>query len=683
MFLSLRLSKSILIRRGIFGVFSRRLLAITKPFSRENDYRKKNPFELELISLIDNRAHKQIHSLLDQENASERSRMSSSGYLNVMGKLSRTNRPASTLIALRIYRLVSASEAEKSAFNGFGLMYYLLLTFRYCDDISQLLELKEIWYSNYDYNNGSMKLRFNFHNAFIHTFLNTGQIVKAVELFERCMELLNEDDGTIVCHKLPSERVLENLAYNHDYTKLTEVLQLIVTEESNKLMPSQKSMLTHDFWMKYLNLGLDGNSYILIQFIYDNFIMKGVDSSSSNDFLFNTDIPKLFKDKVLTNDTIYRLLVLLASHGDISLTLAIIESLYVNRTMLGEKALTKDLCVQIIAAYCTSTEEFNDVSDLETQHDNSVEQVLDVVGGFNQKFQSNHISYKDISPYLSIKFNRYNVYDDNINKVYSQRLESEKKMLESLEHQLDKSLLIKKHGNPNLEASQFGNVLANLNILTSFTSHHINYIKTQGYPTETFTCFINSLLNHVNLYQNFSGMVRLLVVLHQINDRMTTEWLNDELMDIILHSISNSNAKLSSLTLFCHLKKEGVVISPFQYSCFIASSLRGNFHQQLQYFIYEYLQSFGHINNKTYYHLSYVPQNVINLSGETYKLFEFLKALKDTLVSKEIVNQYWKDNNLQSTPPDITDDNLESFNRHYNYQIDKRDNEYLKYTFSI
>ncbi|CUM53495.1 unnamed protein product [Debaryomyces tyrocola] len=636
------------------------------------------------------------------------------------------NKPEATSLATRLYyEVMILHEFEKreqkitqDVHNG--LAYFLLVSFQCCNDFTELITLKLLW-ENYIINKVDKPIyELLYHSAYINTFLNTTQNQIAIDHFEKTFEELTQLDTVGNYHQfdrydlllnLPTIRILDIMASNKDCERLQKWLLIIHDEQQIKLKNESndcKIILNENNWLRYLNVGLINNSYDLVKGIYDNFIMSGFsDGISTEDVLFRKDptISSSISGNVvldsINDETIFQILHTFAINGDVNLTLALIESHYIHKTMKGEKALTKDLCLKIIESYCYHPDLQNNWNEEEIiiskkSNDESVRRVLDVLNSFVVKFdtdKNNNISYRDITDAMSFKFVNYKVYDKNIRKARHKEFEISEKIRNP--DDIDKVPgLPRKISNKNIESSFQGNILANLETLSRFIVDHLEYLREKNYSKSTIILFINCILNHTNLYQNFSGTVKTLSTIHKVYPNMVTDYLNDDLINIILNSLANSNsAKISSFLLFkyFHNKKK---VTHDHYRCFISAILRGNFHDCLQFFLYNYLVDYGGIiDSKIMQMLQDLPSEVIQSSASTSALLPFIKdktKIKSNqqvsnypVISLHEINDFWKLKKLCYQEPYVGDANSIEFKRMYNHSFDVRDAHYLSYIFQL
>lgn len=565
---------------------------------------------------------------------------------------------------------LSPNDINQSCFN-------LMASFNVNNDFTQLVHLKALYYTYIHRYCDNKNLELLYLRAYLNSLINAKLHDQAVELYELAVTSLTSSTAERtykpdeVLQMLPTRRILDIFCLNQDFERLAKWLPFI--QNSNY-------KLLEDVWLKYLNFGLENSNYQIVKVIYDIFIMKGFEEGlTRKDALFTTSEGT---DKLLTlvtDDEIMAILHVFSINGDVNLTLQLIESHFVHKTLRGERALTNELCVKVVASYCYNK------AVAEDGKDESLKRVLDVLDGFILYFRNNKyqveisdisaITYQEVTSSLSHKFNNFNLVDENVEHSSRVRLNISDEILNLEENLLrENSVLPRKITNPNIHSSKQGNVLANLQNLRSILEDHINYIKESNYSTETMQIFINCVLNHINLYQNFSGIVLALTTLKFLNKHAVRDWLDDDSMLILLHSLSTSvGSKLSSLTVFKFLQASSkFTLDHKHYLYLIESSDRGEHFQPLfEYYIYKYLLAF---NGSTNPELA----SIVSSTGQYPILLDFISKAPTT----EQVDQFWTEHNFNSVEPTIADDDTKYSRRKYNHLVDIRDAESLRHILS-
>lgn len=589
-----------------------------------------------------------------------------------------------------------------------AMIYQILRNYQHCTEIPKLFVLKLLWENYFSANTSSPNIELLYFSAYIHTMLNTGQVEAAQDLFKSTFTALTDGNDVNnhsmfdVLSTLPTIRLLDLLAADKHCDGLVKWLE-IIHEVEDKVEDPSKKLIKYHHWLSYLNVGLSVSHYSLVRYIYDTIIMQGYEDAeiTTENILFpdHTSIESTAKNTILdsiNDETTLQILYTLALHGDVALTLTLIESHYIHKRMKGEKALTKELCVCIIESYCSSPDlhewDSNSPASSTTNKDHSVELVLDVLDGFMKKLSKegkDKITYRDITEFMSQKFNNYNVYDSKVEAHQQQRqLQEAQRVLESEVHTLKSKLQ-----NVNIESSKQGNILANLNILSTFVVEHINYLQTEkNASTETITLFLNCVLNHVNKFQNLSGIIRVLTSVHKVNPNLVSEWLDDDLMNIILNAASKSSgAKMISFQLFKYLKNNSGKISHERYIWLISSIIRDDFHDSFQFYMYNYLlEHEGIMHPRMQELILNIPQLAIDTNVKTQQLIKFIsnpdncKVTYDESikgVKSSQIEEIWASWELCKDYPVISGRPLPELNRKYYKSVDTRDLTYIKYLF--
>lgn len=606
----------------------------------------------------------------------------------------------STSLSIRIYleAVNLPQEQRKPSFlvkkESETLLYHLLISFQHCKDFTNLLTLRLIWENNSSGCTDSESLQVLYHSAFIHTFLNTNQNQLALELFEEQLHVINEkaDNKFKLLKLLPIVRVLDILSSNKDSSKLLNILRIVT--EIQKKNSTQGNIINDQHLIKYLNTALSTNDFNLTEYIYDNYIMYGLENSAltSENVLFEASYKRNAFFNSINDTLIYEILNIFVTKGDVKRTLGLIESHHIHKTLKGERALNKDLCVNIIESYCYHPNLHDDWDYSEytnmVKRDESIKRVLDVLESFVIKLEKENVflGYKDLSSSFSYKFLNYKAHDKVIEKAKLMREDILNRIINSEENAIHTTVLPRKVVNFNLRSSESGNSLANLEVLTSFISEHVQYLKSKSFSDKTITLFINCALNHVNLYQNFSATVRILLALNKANPNFISDWLNQDLYNIISNTLSNSTGgKICSLYLFKFLKNEGE-LTHHHYSCLLSANIRGNIHHNLQYFIYNYLRDFkGEINYSVLALLRDIPPKVVDINSGSLVAISLIKRLyeRPENLDESKIDLLWEENKLHKSPNFDLEEPATEFNRKYNHIIDRRDSEYLKYVLNL
>ncbi|KAK6200367.1 mitochondrial splicing apparatus component-domain-containing protein [Scheffersomyces amazonensis] len=511
-------------------------------------------------------------------------------------------------------------------------------------------------------------LKVLYHATYLGIMLNSGQNELAVKYFEDL--LLNEPD--INTNVLPISTILDKLIQDKDSDTLVTIIRMLIDH----------NIIVEDIqWIQILEQAVNANDYELVLLVYDSFVMRGFKDSkiSIEDAIFQDLKSKDSGLNKINDQLIHQMLHTLSSNGDVQSTLSLIESHYLHKTAKGERALSKDLCLIIIDSYCNYDDNDNEI-DLDIE-DNNVKQVLNVLNGLVEKLQKDStneaLTYRDICSSLSIRFWKYYTYDEHINKASIKRQEIEESIRNS---EYGQSYIPRKVSNENISRSKYGNMLSNMSILNNFIHIHINYMVSQPeFNKQTITLFINCLLEHINIYQNFTAITKVLQTLYHLNSNYIVEWLDNDSFEIILNSLAECSAgKQCSVVLFNYFKNNNIPLHHHHYAALISANLRGNVHNGLQYFLYHYLKDYG-IHTNMLKSVESIKEEIIANSA-TAKLLNYIESNPRTVPSVEELDDFWINNNLCLDPTRIgkeEEENIKLKNRKYYRDFDVRDSEVL------
>lgn len=447
--------------------------------------------------------------------------------------------------------------------------------------------------------------------AYIHVLLNSGLTLQAIRLYEEQAPSLRQGPD-VSTHVLPTIRILDHMCSVH-HPRLAAWLEHLI-------LPPQK-------WLVYLHLGLATANYPLVKVVYDHFIMEGYETGiSARDALFH-------QGSAITDTTIHQVLQLFARHGDVNLTLQLIESHFIHKSLKGERALTADLAECIVNAYCHHKASVTTAT--------SVSDVLDVLDSFAKHETLSHHSFIDG---MLFRYMNYHLYDRHIEHAKKKQLDIAAKLE-------DVNLQPRKVSNPNVHVSARGNALANLQTLERFINHHLHHMADKGHTPRTHSIFVNTLLHHIDRLQNLTGLIFALGVMSKWPGFHL--WLNADSYLIILHSLSNLGAsKLTGLFMLQHLQKHHPdYLTPQAYAYLLELAMRGSDWRPL----FEY----------------YLGQNLAACPVHP-QAKSLLKELNLDSVSVD---------SLPKTPPAIFDDPLHAERRYY-HTHDVNDVERLTSIFS-
>lgn len=496
------------------------------------------------------------------------------------------------------------------------LWYNLLRLFEFCyknTDLAALKLLKESETESlelFDRRFGR-KYTYLYYSTYINTFLNCNQIFEALDTFHETVDTLLNDgiNYAEIVVNLPTKRLVNFLHQNGAWDELYLLLDEVYQHKDCA------SMLDIDNnWINLLQGAVMGNHYNLCKLLTEHYIMKDLGDVPLETVLFENS-------KNLSNicdGLVMLILQILSLNGDVMSTISLIETFYLHKNMRGERGLTKELSTDIIRAYCAFP-----VSNDSTEEDTTMLAILDVINKFVLRFGKIDIwlSYKDIGDLLSSKFFHYRLG----------------------------LVLERSQQNPNkhLDGHLRGNPFANLQVLEKFVTDHVKYMLNQNFENLTVVLFINCVLNHVSIHQNFTGVIKVLSTLFQINNNQEiSKWLNPDLFQILLHSLGQSStSKFSSIVLYEYMKQHNL-LKPIYLRDFILSSVRLTHGQSLSwgsmpnllFYIYDYLSQVESVD-------MYVKDILENLLG----IIKQESSLKETIsyvlqmeeVNMNSVDEHW------------------------------------------
>lgn len=564
--------------------------------------------------------------------------------------------------------------------------------------------LNHIWINEIEpYASGS-HLRSLYFSTSITILLNSNQFEMAYDVLRQALDDIDAYDpdnmeASKLFNNLPFERIMGVLNDRGDCDTLNEMLHILWVYKSNRKSSTKiDKFLKSERMMDYLNTALAHNHYELVKSIYYNYIMAHFDTERVSDTIIHKKKDQLENDETLpfymvNGNLTYQILHTFATNGDVNLVLSLVEAHYLHKPLKGQKGITKDIIIKIIEAYCYNRDLMQGESTFEKAeskiNDDSIKKILEVITSCSGKLpkEASKLRFLDITQCMSFKFMNYQVIDKNIQREKERRSQLEDANISGARH-TNKNTPI---SNKKLENSDQGNIMFNLDVLATFVREHVCYIEDREEISQnTLTLFINCILNHVNLYQTFSGTVRVLSVLNSLNSKFWDEWLDHDLIKIILNSMANSSgAKICSLLLFHYLTKTSKM-EPSYYRFFISASLRGNFHDLFQFYMYHYMQACGHeLDNRTILMLEDIPTEAIKENEKSLRIVYLAKEAFSSynrmrpLMNKEEISTILESLHIGVDTPVIKNENLESLNRKYLYHIDARDSEYLKYMISV
>lgn len=423
----------------------------------------------------------------------------------------------------------------------------LLTAFQRCHDFTALVLLKALYENCISRFASNELIELLYLAAFLHTHLNTGQYSEALKLWNTTFTTYKESKGAHeLMNSLPFVELLQAMCTNQDLSSLALWLEVLL-----KIDPDLDLVESH--WPQFLSAAIDNSHYPTVHLIYSQFIMKGHKEISVDEVLFSTKFEKLQKNNTplntMADETLYQILHVLSTHGDITSTQNLIQWHHIYKSWKGENSMTKDLTIQILSAHCHNIH-------------TSFESILDIIHSFSTK-SNQHLSYKDITDSISHKWFTLDMEDQFVKAAKANELEIIKTIEQAEESKP------RKISNPNLAASTQGNILSNTRILDAFVYNHVTYTLENHHSEACLQLFVNCVLNHINRYQNVTGMaVALSAIQRGVNDRRRTDtsFFSAESLDIMCSIISKSrSARLCGHEIFKFARRIGFSISLHNY----------------------------------------------------------------------------------------------------------------------
>lgn len=541
------------------------------------------------------------------------------------------------------------------------------------EDVADLFTLRMIYQNYITETVSNSKFELYYLRTHLSILLNTGQEERAFELFEQAYNTLSHSTTkTEILRILPAKQLLRVMAARGESELLCKWIKAILADT---LDPDTRFFSNLEL-LKLLGSGLEANNYDLVKTIYDEMQLSGDSEDSLAPLL-----------SLSADSAVYQMLHVFAMNGDVNLTLQLIEAYFMKKHMKGESALTKELCVLIITAYCYNNDPNSNWDEKEMfqtkkSQDDSLKLVIDIINEMNSKFlrrnDPKNVTYRDITTAFSFKLMNYKAYDANIERAVT-KAESISKRILNLGEETVPEVRPRKISNTNIQVSKYGNILKNLDVLADFVAEHVGYIVEKKYFPETMNLFINCVLSHINTHQNFSGIVRMLMAAKAVDPINFSSWIDRDLLDIMLNSMSKSRAsKKCSLELFKYLQNSPTYsLTHADYHCLISASLLGEEnHRLVEFYLYRYLKDMGHVRRCTIELLQKLSQDKWLAA-----LVQLLQSSSNTgaVTPIDIVDLVWTKEGLNSAecPTDLEEDN-ESEHSSY-FAIDNRDAKFLKY----
>ncbi|CAN3375285.1 hypothetical protein DIURU_002144 [Diutina rugosa] len=408
----------------------------------------------------------------------------------------------------------------------------------------------------------------------------------------------------------------------------------------NHLKDKNHRLQAHQ-WTSILELGLRKCHYGLVKLWFDNYLGPGEAITTS------TMVLQGFKAPDMTDGMLERILQCFSLHGDVESVIRVVETYFIHKQAKGELGLTTHVRSYIIGAYCYHKEEKSFKSVMNA--------IVTLSGG------NTHLTYRDVFQHLSHKFHHYREVSDNValSKIH------ERMATDTIRFSCEEPVW--KKGSNTVR----GNALNNMAVLESVTMEIFTYMKDKD--IKAIRIILNCLLLHLAEYQNFSAIVKVLSVLHQMNSNFI-DWLDIDSWDIMYMSAGNSGAKLCCLAL--SKVSPGPLSSKQLENCLI-SSLRGEILQGLQFWIYQYLSVYQ-VNDR-------LQDIIANIASESKFDDEGTNALFRCIKKGDVphnLDDFWTANNLNKDEcrVGLIDDSNNP--RKYFAEYDKRDYESLHFIFN-
>lgn len=568
-------------------------------------------------------------------------------YLLLLLLISALGDASHAMLALKLYEEMCGDAGLKCSDEQHDRAVQLVFTvLEKSSDFTLLLPLKAVYESITVLHLGS-RFETQYIGVCMSILLNSLQYNKALDLLDKYLATLEGSEYTgEALASLPLARLFEYMCSVQDCNNLSKWLGVVGEA-------SRSDIISASDWSKYLGLALSLNHYKLVKLIYEQWIMAGMDTRLAIEDVVVTNIVTQIESlspafRSLSETTLYQILHTFALHGDVELTLNLIEWHYIHKSLKGEKALSKELCVDIIHSYCF----FEESSIGQGEHDRSMERVLDVINSFTSRENPGfELSYKDISDAVSHKIHTYKASDQNVAKA-RMKAKGTHHFIEKMNEEgtnTEPGQLPRKTTNKNLSESSLGNPLLNTDVLHDFVEGHIRFLLDSSSSRRTIDIFISCILNHINKFQNFSGMIVVLQTLKLVNADFFTEWLSRDLVDIIIKSISNSPAaRFTGLELYKQMRVHNIILTHANMVHLILSSMHTpRFHLLFEYYVYEYLNSSPTLISM---HLIRRIEKFSHLDDRGRVVLNFLKEHQKLGPTREEVEQFWVANDLNKDP---------------------------------
>ncbi|OBA21315.1 hypothetical protein METBIDRAFT_42097 [Metschnikowia bicuspidata var. bicuspidata NRRL YB-4993] len=515
-------------------------------------------------------------------------------YLALLALLAAEADRSTVGLALQLFREMAAAGGDPHELAAAVPLLYA--SFHNCGDFTQLLGLKAVFQAAICRADPGPAAAAGYYACHMHVLLNTGQTALATAHFHRCLGHMAAPAGrAALFRQWPLDKHIRALVASQDCGALAHVLDEVLAAAAVRLVRPA-------VWAEILGLALWKNSLAVVRFVYTHVVMHGVAPRLPGDAALDAQAPP---DNAvlgsLSGATLAQMLHTFALHGDVALCLHLVEWHFVHKPMRGERALTKDLCLLVIRAYCFHRPDAGAAAQPH-EEDASVKTVLEVVDAFVAR-RRHRFDYADLAEAFLYTLSTYHVFDANVAAARS--IETSARPLPPSAGRPDDPLdppdappLLEKKSNRNVHESAQGSVLKNTAILQDFVAEHWRHLARRLCSPATVQIFVNCLLWHLATHQNTSGVVLALQLMKAEDSLFAQKWLDASLYDIIARSVSGSPAAMATgLVLYEHMKQAQAPVSEQNFRHLVHSSLRGDaYNPLLEYYMYEYLRrGAGHV----------------------------------------------------------------------------------------
>lgn len=468
-------------------------------------------------------------------------------------------------------------------------------------------------------------IELRYLGTVVSILLNSKQYISAIEQFKMSLKsFLDWEQHKKLYSNFPITKLIESMCSVQDCHALTLLLRGASTDPS---------IIARQNWLKCLSLGLALNDYDLVKLIYDDIFASSMDRDISvDDVIFDNKLNRLENQNEIlgsSSDSIVSdILHTFASHGDVTLCLSLIDLHYVHKTLKGKKGLTKEICIDIVRSYCFHDSNVSPIQ--QGEDDDSVKKVIDVMHNF-MIMPNGRFTYKDVSDAFLQRMHNFRVFDKNVEDSAHRENVTLQRIQNSLE---DETILPRKTLSAQNSKSKQGNVFMNLDILKSFVHDHAMYIQSQNYGRATMTLFLNCVLDHIQKYQNFSGIITVFEAISELNKNYASEWLDAALFDLLARCLATSPAAMApGFKLYLYLRGTDYIFTTKLVENYIFSALRNPENTSLlEFYVHEYLSL---ANGSCSPLLEERISNIASKNESFRRISDFLGRLKEV--------SYWKE----------------------------------------